>query len=122
MKSVFKNKMSDDYYTLNVIREFKNKEDKEDKEDTNYNLPIYQRNPSKKYKLTLNHIELIEYFVRMIKPNNFLELGVQYGETTKRILPHIKQEYFAVDIECDENVNYFKENYNNFIFIKRTTD
>ena len=113
----FKEKMPYDYYQVNVVESFKNSNI-----DLNYDKPISQRNKDKQYRLTLNHIEMIEYFVRLIKPKNFLELGVQFGETTRRIIPHIKETYYAVDIYQDENMEYFKKTYDNFIFSNMTTD
>jgi predicted O-methyltransferase YrrM len=115
----FHNKLPNDYYQMNVIKEFHNKNTSM---ITNYDAPIYQRNPPTKYKLTLNHIELIEYFVRMIKPKNFMELGVQFGEATRRIIPHIVGDYYAVDMERSDNIDYFEHNYSNFHFIRNTTD
>lgn len=110
--------MSNDYYQMNIVKEFNNQQSTL----VNYRAPIYQRNHPIKYKLTLNHIELIEYFVRMIKPRNFMELGVQFGETTKRIIPHIVGDYYAVDMERTQNIDYSEKNYNNFHFIHKTTD
>jgi predicted O-methyltransferase YrrM len=114
----FHNKLPNDYYQMNIIREFNDK----DAIVTCYDAPIYQRNTPTKFRLTLNHIELIEYFVRLIKPKNFMELGVQFGETTKRIIPHIVGDYYAVDMERSENIDYFEQNYPNFNFICKTTD
>lgn len=109
--------MPKDYYTMSVIKEFNNVENAVD-----YANPIYLRNRPVKYRLTLNHIEFIEYLVRLIKPVNYIELGVQYGEATKRIIPHIKGDYYGVDILRSENIDYFEKTYKNFHFFQNTTD
>lgn len=114
----FQNKMPSDYYQQHTIREFNDAE----QTNINYDAPIYLRNIPKLYKLTLNHIEMIEYFVRLIKPNHFIELGVQFGEATKKIIPHVNGTYHAVDIERSVNIDYFEGKYSNFKFNKMTTD
>lgn len=114
----FQLKMPADYYQLNTINEFNDA----NSEKVDYNSPIYLRNVPKLYKLTLNHIEMIEYYVRLIKPNHFIELGVQFGEATKKIIPHVHGTYYAVDIERSSNIDYFEKIYNNFKFHTTTTD
>lgn len=114
----FNKLMPQDYYQLNIVKEFNNI----DNNKVNQNSSLYLRNIPKLYKLTLNHIELIEYFVRLLKPKNFLELGVQFGEATKNIIPNVLNTYYAVDIERSTNIDYFQNNYNNFKFYQQTTD
>lgn len=114
----FSNEMPNDYYQVNIVNEFKDINIK----DINFNLPIYQRNPETINKLSLNHIEIIEFFVRLIKPKNFLELGVQYGECTKKIINLIPDEYIGVDINKTKNIDYFINKNKNFNFFNMSTD
>lgn len=113
----FQHKMPDDYYTLSIIKEFNNIDTSVD-----YTKPIYLRNTPIRHRLTLNHIEFIEYLVRLIKPIHFIELGVQFGEATHKIIPHIKGNYYAVDMARSENIAYFEKTYTNFQFNQTTTD
>jgi predicted O-methyltransferase YrrM len=85
-------------------------------------VEIYKRNPRINYKLSLNHLEFIEYFVRLLKPKSFLELGVQFGECTNRIIDLIPRKYYAVDITSNENIDYLKANKGNFDFHLCSTD
>lgn len=114
----FEEKMPADYYQLQMINEFNDV----NSEKVNYEAPIYLRNVPKLYKLSLNHIEMIEYYVRLIKPNDFIELGVQFGEATKKIIPHVHGTYHAVDIQRSSNIDYFEKNYSNFKFYTMSTD
>ena len=114
----FENKMPADYYQLNMINEF----NEANGEKVDYDSNIYLRNVPKLYKLTLNHIEMIEYFVRLIKPKRFIELGVQFGEATKKIIPHVHETYYAVDLLRQSNIDYFEKTYPNFKFHTMTTD
>lgn len=114
----FKNYMPDDYYRVNIIDKFK----AHDINSINYNTEIYERNPPVISKLSLNHIEFIEYFIRLLKPKNFLELGVQFGECTNKIIDLIPQEYYGVDIEVNDNINYLIKNKSHFNFYHGTTD
>jgi predicted O-methyltransferase YrrM len=106
-----------DYYKTRVIDNFS-----VFPTTTDYTAPIYQRNPECKGRLTLNHLELIEFFVRLIKPKNFVELGVQFGELTNRIIPLIPGDYHGVDVEPQNNTEYLKKTYSNFKFYQMTTD
>ena len=45
--------------------------------------------------------------ILLLKPKNFLELGIQYGETTKNIIDLILEDYVAVDITKDDNILSF---------------
>ena len=115
---MFKNSMPDDYYQTQIVNSFT----KFNIKNTNYNTPIYQRNPEVKGRLSLNHIEFIEFFVRLIKPKSFLELGVQFGECTKQIIELIPESYVGVDIKQHANINFFLKKYNHFKFIHNSTD
>jgi len=114
----FNKKMPLDYYSTKIINSFTNY----DKSKTNFNTKIYKRNPEVLGRLTLNHIETIEFFVRLLKPKNFLELGVQYGECTNQILNLIPDKYIGVDIKKTENIDYLLDTYKNFEFYECTTD
>jgi len=114
----FQTKIPSDYYQQHVIKQFNDA----DLTKVDYNSPVYLRNIPKMYKLTLDHIEMIEYYTRLIKPNHFMELGVQFGEATRKIIPHVHGMYYAVDIERSDNIDYFEREYTNFKFSKMTTD
>jgi predicted O-methyltransferase YrrM len=114
----FKNYLPEDYYQTKIINSFT----EYDKKTINYDVPIYQRNKQVKYKLSLNHIEFIEYFVRLIKPKNFLELGVQLGECTNKIIDLIPNEYYGVDIDINSNIEYLITNKPNFKFAHKNTN
>lgn len=116
MKS-FQKKMPENYYTTTIVSRFNFLPDV-----INYNVPIYQRNPESIGCLTLNHIEFIEFFVRLIKPRNFIELGVQYGELTNHIINLIPNLYIGVDIKRDSNINYLEQTFPSFKFIELTTN
>lgn len=114
----FKKKTPDDYYTTPIIKEF----NYYNMNSTNYNTSIYKRNPEKKGKLTLNHIEFIEFYVRLLKPSNFLELGTQFGECSIKLIELIPNEYIGVDIKKQTNIDYLLKTYKNFKFFNGTTD
>jgi predicted O-methyltransferase YrrM len=114
----FKNYMPSDYYLSKIITEFENY----DKTKTNFQTPIHLRNQPVNGKLSLNHIEFIEFFIRLLKPKNFLELGVQFGECTIKIIDLIPENYYAVDIAKNNNIDYLTENKKNFCFFNTTTD
>lgn len=105
------------YYINQIIEKFCENDKRVD-----YNTEIYNRNKAVDGKLTLNHLEYIEYYVRMLKPKSFLELGVQYGECSERILPLIQGNYHGVDIKGNVNVDILSKKYNNFKFHETTTD
>lgn len=113
----FKNNLPDDYYPSKIINSFVDM----GKESIDYNVPIYKRNPHINSKLSLNHIELIEYFVRLLKPKSFLELGVQFGECTNKIIDLIPL-YHGVDIEINSNIEYLIANKPNFRFSNLSTN
>lgn len=114
----FKKVIPDDYYQTKIIKDFESY----DINLVHYNTPLYTRNPPKNGKLTLNHIELIEYFIRLIKPKNFLELGVQFGECTIKIIDLIPDKYYGVDIEINENIEYLIQNKSKFEFHHLSTN
>lgn len=114
----FKKYMPDDYYQSTIINDFKNL----DISNINYNTEIYQRNPEVINKLSLNHIEVIEFFIRLLKPRNFLELGVQFGECTNKIIELIPQLYIGVDMEKTNNIEFLLNKYKHFQFFTMTTD
>jgi predicted O-methyltransferase YrrM len=110
--------MPDDYYQIKIVESFQqNSTDK----PTNYDNPIYKRNERVNCKLSLNHIELIEYFVRLLKPKSFLELGVQFGECTNKIIDLIPF-YYGVDIETNSNIDFLTKNKSNFKFYHGSTN
>jgi predicted O-methyltransferase YrrM len=113
----FNSFLPSDYYQCNIVTSFNKNEDTK----TDYTLPIYMRNPRVNCKLSLNHIELIEYFVRLIKPKNFLELGVQFGECVNKIVDLIPV-YYGVDIEKNTNIEYLIANKPNFKFFQLSTN
>ena len=114
----FKKFIPDDYYLTKIIKNFET----HNITNINYNVPLYKRNEPKNGKLSLNHIEFIEYFVRLLKPRKFLELGVQFGECTINLIDLIPDTYYGVDILQNENIDYFIKNKNNFEFYNSTTD
>lgn len=114
----FNNYMPEDYYLSKIIKNF----EQYDMKSINYNTPLYMRNEVKQGKLTLNHIEFIEYFVRLIKPKNFLELGVQFAECTIKLIDLIPNKYYGVDINSNNNIEYIIKNKFNFEFYKLTTN
>ncbi len=116
--NTFKKKTPDDYYTTPIVKEF----NYYNMNNTNYNTSIYKRNPEKKGKLTLNHIEFIEFYVRLLKPSNFLELGTQFGECSIKLVELIPNEYIGVDINKQDNIDYLLNKYKNFKFFNGTTD
>jgi predicted O-methyltransferase YrrM len=112
----FTNNLPDDYYQSKIVNSFT----EHNRDIINYSVPIYQRNPRVNCKLSLDHIEFIEYFVRLLKPKNFLELGVQFGECTNKIIDLIP-EYYGVDIEINSNIEYLINNKSNFKFSHMST-
>jgi len=106
-----------DYYRNPIVKEYI----VQDLRAIDYNVPIYQRNKRIPGKLSLHHIEFIEYFVRLLKPKNFLELGVQFGECSNRIIDLIPDKYYGVDIETNSNIDYLVRN-KIFSFFKMTTN
>ena len=113
----FTNHLPNDYYLTKIVNKF------EDNKDTiDYNTPLQERNPVVQGKLSLNHIEFIEYFIRLLKPKNFLELGVQYGECSKRLVDLIPNFYYGVDVYKNENIDYLLKNKENFKFFNLKTD
>jgi predicted O-methyltransferase YrrM len=112
----FQNFVPSDYYQSQIIKSFH-----DNTTQTDYSVPIYQRNPRVKNKLSLNHVEMIEYYVRLLKPKNFLEMGVQFGECTNKIIDLIPN-YCGVDIETNSNIEYLVSNKPNFKFFKCSTD
>ena len=115
----FKKKTPNDYYTTPIVKEFNDM----DMTSINYNTPyLYQRNPEKKGRLSLNHIEFIEFYIRLLKPSNFLELGVQFGECTNNLIKIIPNDYIGVDIKKQDNIDYLLNKYKNFKFFNGTTD
>ena len=113
----FIQKMPVGYYSTNIIDTFK----PFNKNDIDYNTPIYQRNPTIPCRLSLNHLELLEYFVRLLKPKTFLELGVQFGECSNRLIDLVPR-YYGVDFVQDDNIDFLLKNKPNFTFYKLTTD
>lgn len=114
----FENKMPNDYYGTHVINNFTNFTFS----DTDYTSPIYFRNPKRKFKLSLNHIEVIEFFIRLLKPKNFIEMGTQFGETAVRVLPLIPEHYYGVDIIMQDNMKFLNKKYGNLHFFEMSTD
>jgi predicted O-methyltransferase YrrM len=114
----FKKMTPDDYYSMPIVKEFNHY----NMSITNYNTSIYKRNPDKKGKLTLNHIEFIEFYVRLLKPSNFLELGTQFGECSLKLIELIPNEYIGVDIQKQNNIDYLLKKYKNFKFFNGSTD
>lgn len=113
----FKQKTPVAYYNTQFIDNFSSFQ----QGSINYNTPIYQRNPIVCGRLSLNHLELLEYFVRLLKPKVFLELGIQYGECTHRLIDLIPR-YYGVDISRDENIDILLKNKPNFTFYKSTSN
>ena len=70
----------------------------------------------------MNHIEFIEFYVRLLKPSNFLELGTQFGECSIKLIELIPNEYIGVDIKKQTNIDYLLKTYKNFKFFNGTTD
>jgi predicted O-methyltransferase YrrM len=114
----FENKIPDDYYGSNVVNSF----NEIDINSIDFSSSIYHRNPVKKYKLSLNHMEVIEFFVRLLRPKNFIELGTQFGKTTKRIIPLIPGDYYGVDISKQDNLKLLNNKYKNMKFFEQSTD
>lgn len=114
----YKQYLPDDYYQTNIVEKYKPFTTTE----INYNTQIYQRNPEVINKLSLNHLEVIEFFVRLLKPRNFLELGVQFGECAKKIIDLIPECYIGVDMIKSENINYLTSRYAKFQFYNMTTE
>lgn len=59
-------------------------------------IPIYLRNTPPPAE-TFDHIELLIWFAKWIKPERYLELGIRDGRCFTQIAPHCKQA-IAVDI------------------------
>jgi predicted O-methyltransferase YrrM len=114
----FKKHMPDNYYQTKIIDNFTDF----NLVSINYNNEIYQRNPEVINKLSLNHIEVIEFFVRLLKPRSFLELGTQYGECTNQLLPLVPELYIGVDMKKTNNIDYLLGKYKHFQFYNMTTD
>jgi len=108
--------MPSDYYQVQIVKEF-NTPAKVD-----YSTPFYRRNPEVSGRLSLNHIELIEYYINLLKPKNFIELGVQFAEATRKIISYIPEKYIGVDMIRSQNIAYIETNYPNFQFHEMTTD
>lgn len=113
----WKQNVPSDYYQQTLIKDFT----EFNKSIVNYDTPISLRNGDIQNKLSLNHLELIEYLVRLFKPNRFLELGVQFGELSKRIIPLVNF-YVGVDMVKNSNIEYLENTFSNFNFYKGTTN
>ena len=48
-----------------------------------YDLPLYLRNSASH----VDHPQIIEFFVRLVRPRTFLEVGVFSSQTTMQLLP-----------------------------------
>ena len=114
----FVNKFPADYYGSHVVNDFTNFAFKQ----TDYTKPMYFRNPKRKHKLSLDHIEVIEFFVRLLRPKNFIEMGTQFGETAVKILPLIPEHYYGVDIIKQDNMKYLDKKHDNLHFFEMSTD
>lgn len=114
----FENKMPTDYYGTKIIDSFSNF----DLSEIDYSSSLYERNKVIKHRLSLNHIEVIEFFVRLLKPNSFIELGTQFGETTNRIIKLIPGDYYGVDIIQQDNLKFLASENNNLKFFECSTD
>jgi len=108
--------LPDGYYATNIIETFK------PLKPVNTNSEFHLRNGVIPNTLTLNHLEVIDFFVRLLRPNNFLELGVQFGETTNRIIDNIPGTYYAVDMAISDNIKHFSNTKSNFMFFHGPTD
>ena len=116
MENKFKNKMPNDYYGTDVVSEFN------DLKSIDFSSDIYHRNPVKEYKLSLNHMEVIEFFIRLLRPKNFIELGTQFGETTNRIISLIPEDYYGVDMIKQDNLKFLDNKHDNLTFFEESTD
>lgn len=114
----FINKMPVDYYGTDVVNGFTDFKLKK----VDYSVPLYFRNPKRKFKLSLNHMEVIEFYVRLLKPKNFIELGTQFGETTVKILPLIPEHYYGVDMVLQDNMKFLESTHDNLHLFEATTD
>lgn len=114
---MFKQNMQKGYYLTKVVDSY----NESNMNFVNYNTKINERNPVINGKLSLNHLEFIEFFVRLIKPKNFLELGVQFGENINNIIHLIPEQYYGVDLCTNENIDFLIKN-KNLIFFNQSTD
>jgi predicted O-methyltransferase YrrM len=73
--------------------------------------PIHLRNiPG--YLITYDHSSILEHFAHWIRPERYLEIGVLYGDVTRRLSKYCT-ECYAIDIEFpnknfDDNVKLFQ--------------
>lgn len=85
----------------------------------NYKSRISERNG----KLKLNHIEVIEYFIRLIKPSNFLELGINSKDSIYTFINLIPGTYYNVNNNnINEDILYIIQNNKNFNYFNCTND
>lgn len=110
--------MNSDYYTTNIIEKFNSPLHTE---EIDYKVPLHVRNPPQVGKLSLNHPETIEYLVRMLKPECYLELGIQFGEVLRRVLPLIPI-VVGVDIVITEEVKDLSSKYSSLKLMNCSTD
>lgn len=89
---------------LNIIDKFN---------DDNMNSINYKTKFSKRNKLSINHTEFVEYFIRLFKPSNFLELHINQPEYTNKLINLIPGPYYFVNDYINENVLYLLNNYKN---------
>lgn len=112
----FQQKTPVGYYNSQIIENFTSFQ----QGSIDYNVPIYQRNPVVSGRLSLNHLELLEYFVRLLKPRVFLELGVQFGECSNRLIDLVPR-YYGVDVVKDGNIDTLLNTKPNFTFYNMTS-
>jgi hypothetical protein len=114
----FENKMPHDYYGTKVVEKFS----EHDLDKIDYETQFYFRNPKIKYKLSLDHKEVIEFFIRLLKPKNFIEIGTQFGETTNQIIHLIPGDYYAVDIFIHDNMRFLSNKFQNLKLFQNSSD
>lgn len=51
---------------------------------------------------TLDMIEVVKFFVELLKPDNYLELGIYKGETISHVSQYVQKQCIGVDIIAPE--------------------
>jgi len=108
--------MDPSYYLTHIVSKF-NEIQNTSQVNVNLDVPIYGRYPDIPRVLTLNHPELIEIFARILRPQRYLELGIQFCEVIKRMID-VCPNVYGVDIQSNEHIEKYQ---NRFKFYNMST-
>jgi predicted O-methyltransferase YrrM len=58
----------------------------------------------------MHHSDFIAILAGIVKPKNFVELGLYQGECIRKIIPHV-EKYYGVDMKTNEHLSKLEEQY-----------